>query len=226
VVDDALAEGELRAVVAAELHALDDDPRGRLRILMGQDRDVPPAPDDDFSGEETFSVDPDSVRAPMRATVAGGALAAGPGRAYLEFPLFGSTPLVLDLFAVRVVGRVGLETMPGGRLGGAIPDETVHSEILPAVAGQINAIIAADPMGMSAQTLLALFDADGDGRVAAEELGASPLLADLLAPDVDLCAGPCAQGTDTGPDGVPDALSIAIGFAGVAARLEWGELPR
>lgn len=229
--DDALAAGELLEILRVSLHDLRDDLDAELEIFVGADLDEPqPDPSDNFSGMEEFAAL--EARGPMPAEIAGGRVRAGPGRAFLLFPLVNASALSLELFSVRFEANLEAGTLRSGRLGGGLAAELIESEVLPAVAEQMNSYVEGSCTGPcegctpEAEQVLTLFDGDGDCAISVEDLGENDLVRALLAPDLDLCTGSClsiAEGPEPGeprPDGENDALSMGFGVTAVSARIE------
>jgi hypothetical protein len=117
--------------------------------------------------------------------------------------------------------------MTGGKLGGAITEEALNDDILPALHTILGDTIAEDCTATSApccadgstgQLLIDLFDESEpqDCMVTLEELKNNSLISSLLAPDVDLFNGePVQANFDPRQDGVKDSLSLGIGFEAV-----------
>jgi hypothetical protein len=164
-----------------------------------------------LDGSTAFTADA-AIDPPLAGTGTADAFSAGPGAAHLVLPLFGGTPVTLPLLKARAsfarsAGRLA------GKIGGAVPLGEVNGKILPAMLVWIQAAIARDcpggvcAAGSTGQTLLQIFDTDGDGAVKFAELQGNALLATLLAPDVD-----------TDGNGTPDALSMGVSVELVGAR--------
>ena len=60
-----------------------------------------------------------------------------------------------------------------------------------------------------------MFDANQDGVITEEELRGNAIIQSLLAPDLDLLED----------DGVPESISLGVGFACVGATFDAGEAP-
>jgi len=65
--------------------------------------------------------------------------------------------------------------------------------------------------GSSAALVESLFDADHDGTITVEEVRESPVIQQLLAPDLDLLDAAGAFRPDA--DGVRESLSVGVGFS-------------
>ncbi|HTM19808.1 MAG TPA: hypothetical protein VL172_04850 [Kofleriaceae bacterium] len=166
----------------------------------------------DAAGVGVTLVDPvdtgGAAEHPAAGFIVHGRLRAGGG----ELPLAITLPSVDDVMILPVRGASIDATFDegrlAGRLGGAVPVDAVDTILLPFVHLSLSRAIERDcPDGTCAdgsfgEDVLALFDADGDNQLTLEELRDSALVRALLTPDVDL----------VGHDGIPDGLSIGLGF--------------
>lgn len=185
-----------------------------------------------LDGSSTFEIDPASpsqAESTLVGQIVGGKLTGGPGSVTIELSLVqGGDALVVNLVGARVdVGSVSDTGMTGGKLGGAVTEEALNDDILPALHGILGTTIGedctgtADPCcedGSTGQLLIDLFDESDpqDCMVTLEELKNNSLISSLLAPDVDLFNGdPAAGNFDPRNDGVKDSLSLGIGFDAV-----------
>ncbi len=197
-----------------------------------------------LDGNASFTLDaasPDNAK--TKGQIVGGMYTGGPGTVTIQIALTeGSDQAVsLNLIGARMSTSV-TDTAVGtagspGKLGGAITDEDLHNDVLPALhdilTDNINGDCTGTTTGMppcgcdegaTGQTLLDLFDElpdrpgtepDGDCVVDFEELENNSLISSLLAPDVDLLD---ADGNfNPRDDGVKDSLSLGIAFTGVNA---------
>ena len=176
-----------------------------------------------LDGTGTFGIAADS---PENALIvgenAGGAFTGGPGEVTIELALAdGADPLSLTLVNAKAEATVAADGLSSGKLGGAVTQDEINNNILPAVADIVAGIVAADPtctLGPpdccedgTAKTVLGFLDDDGDCVVSVEELQSNSLLSTLLTPDVDLFDAAGNPGTD----GTDDSLSLGIGFTAV-----------
>lgn len=185
-----------------------------------------------LDGSTTFDVaaaSPGRDMATLVGQIIGGQLKGGPGSVTIELSLVqGGDALVVNLVGARVeVGAVTADTMTGGKLGGAITEEALNDDILPALHTILGDTIAEDCTATSApcctdgstgQLLIDLFDESEpqDCTVTLDELKNNSLISSLLAPDVDLFNGePVQANFDPRQDGVKDSLSLGIGFEAV-----------
>jgi 16S rRNA processing protein RimM len=113
-----------------------------------------------------------------------------------------------EFFQGDLIGLAAVD--PGGGPLGRV-EELFHEGFSRIIADECAAGCAPSSFGAA---LLALFDDDGDGAISLDELRASQLTRDILAPDVDLFAPSGAVAPACGAAAVaPDALSVAIGFS-------------
>ncbi len=222
VVDGLVADGVILHLMDLQTTSLDDATGVGFAIFIGDDGDVPPDPTDNFSGTETFVVQPGTpIDGLLTGDIVAGVLHAGPGVAYVQITIIDvSPPFIIKLVGARIEADVTATGM-AGLLGGAVTSEDVDSVILPEVHAVISDVIASDCFagtcapGSDGELLLNLFDADDDGMVSLDELRDNDLIRSLVAPDLDLFD---ADG-DFNPrvDGVNDSLSFGFGFTGVGA---------
>jgi hypothetical protein len=184
-----------------------------------------------LDGSASFELAPNT---PTDTVLAGrieaGAFAMGagdePGRIALPFPsLDGGEPLVVDLVGARISIQSVSETgLTSGILGGAIPADDFEQIILPSFHQGMAATVAADCTGTApdcctpdsgGESIVGLFDANDDCMVSFEEFRNNFLIALLINPDVDLFDDSGAFNPNS--DGVPDALSLGLGFSAVTA---------
>jgi hypothetical protein len=234
-IDESVNTGSL--ILLADFQTTDFTNAGRsgLRIYLG---DMPmPAPCTDpqnpatcgqhLMGTGMFTLSPDS---PTDALVAGpvvnGVFTGGPGTITLQIALTPGNAIDLNLIGARAETRMTTATTIGtGKLAGAIPEEEINTNIIPAVQMQLSDIIMEDCtdltmppgcgcMGTAAQ-LIDLFDDNMDCAVSVMEIQTNSLIMSLLAPDVTVCPD---GGTtcDIATEGV-DALSLGIQFTAVGA---------
>jgi len=198
-----------------------------------------------FDGTDTFTADTATTSGQLRGAITAGQLvsenpatATTPVSATLRLAPFGATSTMdLPLVGAEVELTRSGATISAGRIHGAIRQSDVQQVVVPALAAAFNAQIAANPTATSSQQLLSLFDNGGvassacgstcknldgtcatanDGTISDCEVGTNSLIANLLAPDVQLFDSqnnwhPTPGGT------TKDSLSVGLGFTGVAA---------
>ncbi len=186
-----------------------------LELLHGRDLDNDPSDND--SGNEFFAVDPSRGSGLLTGAITNGQLDVGGGSVPVAFTFPGlGEAFLVTLDDARVVARVDVNGITGS-IGGGMSDDTVQTELIPALQRGFDNIVARDcPDGAGSCTsdfaaaLLDLFDTEPlDGRLSVAELRDSELISALLAPDLDL-----------DHDGVKDALSVGLGFHAVSAVIQ------
>lgn len=177
-------------------------------------------------GDATFGVatnTPDSSL--VTGAVTAGHFDGGPGHIAVNLALSQSgQPLALDLIGAHVQADVSADGLTNGILAGAIPEEDMATDVLPAVADVLAEIIAQDcpyqaPDCCVSQTngdvLVSLLDTNGDCQVSVSELANNTYVEQLLHADVDLRDN--HGDYNPGVDGVNDAVSLAVGFTATTA---------
>jgi hypothetical protein len=140
----------------------------------------------------------------------------GPGSLVLEMP-FPEVPVVIELDEARVeLALDGTGLAVPSKLGGAIPDAQVQSDLIPGMHTGIAAQIATDCTGVGdscgctdgsdGATFIGIFDENGDCAVPLDEFRSNSLTETLMRPDLD-----------TDGDDVADALSVGVGLTAEAA---------
>jgi hypothetical protein len=193
------------------------------------DPELPETCGNHLDGSGSFSVSASSPdNALLVGAIVGGSFSGGPGNVTLELPLAaGTDPIVLDLIGAKAEVAVTADGLMSGKLGGAITDADIRTEVLPAVVTVLADLVADDCTGTApeccpgdesdsaAAQVLGILDDNMDCVVTLAELEADPIIAStLLNPDLDML-----DGTEIGPDtdGTKDSLSIGVGFSAVAA---------
>ncbi len=197
-----------------------------------------------LTGSASFTLDAASPSdAKVAGQIVGGRFTGGPGTVTIQIALTEGSDqeLTLNLYGAKMDVAVTDTTLGSagspGKLGGAIKDEDLQNDVLPALHGILEDNINQDCTGTTTgmppcgcadgatgQTLLDLFDEqpdrpgtepDGDCVVTLDELKQNSLISSLLSPDVDLFD---ADGNyNPRQDGVEDSLSLGIAFTSVGA---------
>jgi hypothetical protein len=211
--DEALRAGTMILLHSLEADGLFRDPQITWRTYRGT-----PRPDPDLeSGSGMFTVAADSrTDSAVNGDLAAAEVVAGPGLLVIELALSDAPPIPVELIGARLTADVTAAGCSSGRLGGGIPSTHIDAVVLPAVAVALDARIAGDEgcredfdaCDATSQILLSLIDEDGDRFITIDEVRASPFVQAFVTPDVDLLDA----GGDPGHDGVPDAVSLAVGF--------------
>ncbi|CAN5751473.1 hypothetical protein BH11MYX2_BH11MYX2_16710 [soil metagenome] len=156
-----------------------------------------------LTGSGSFSIKANGTDATLPGKITGGKLTAGPGNVSIQIALGGADPIQLDLIGARVEGTgisaTGITTL---KIGGALTQEALNTQVLPAIQAQLGPTIARDcnmlnmpnanpacgcMSGSTGATVLQLFDAaPKDCMVSVAEIQANTLIQSLLAPDVKI----------------------------------------
>ncbi|HEY4059090.1 MAG TPA: hypothetical protein VGM39_20885 [Kofleriaceae bacterium] len=156
-----------------------------------------------LTGSGMFSIKASGVSdTPLTGKIVGGKLTAGPGNLTIQIALGGADPITLDLIGARIEGTdisaTGIKTL---KVGGALPQEELTTQVLPAIQAQLGPTITRDcpppyanpvgncncTSGTTGATVLQLFDsAPKDCMVTVAEIQANTLIQSLLAPDVKI----------------------------------------
>lgn len=216
MIEPMIAEGSLVQLHSVRADDLVDDPTASWRLLVGDDASAP-----DFSGTGEFTVAADSpMDSILDGTIATDVYAGGPGTVEIELPLLGLAPIRFPLAGARLEA----ESTGGGwdcRIGGGIAQQTLDDVVAPQMVDSMNEMIAeSSAPGTVGETLLGLFDEDGDGTITIDEYLANDLVLTLFRTDVDLIDDPDGDGVGEyapGVDGIRDHLSLGVGFTAVGA---------
>lgn len=220
-INSLLVSGALLQLLEAEL----GDSCAQTTMYLGEDRDTPPNPDDNFSGDESFRV-ASTLRGRMTgAHIDDGVLGGPGGSTELRLPLFSrTTPIDLPLVEAQIRYIVTDEGAIEGAIGGAIRADVVNGVVLPSLALSLQDVVTRDcaggtppmccPDGTDGRGLLNIFDDDDDCALSIEEVRDDALVQSIFGPDVDLYNGGVLE---PNVDGVKDAVSIGLGFTAVNA---------
>lgn len=239
-IDEQVADGSIILLANVKATALTTAAGVGTWIFLGENPSTPPCASDTdttcrghLNGSTSFDVSSASPPADdvlISGQIVGGKMTGGPGNVTIEISLVSGedTGIVIDLVGARIsVNSVSDTALTGGILGGAVTEEALDADIMPALHGILADTIGEDCTGTAApccedgstgQLLIDLFDESEpqDCMVTLEELKNNSLISSLLAPDVDLFDGdPSAGNFAPRKDGVKDALSLGIGFTAV-----------
>lgn len=185
-----------------------------------------------LTGSGMFSLDPTS---PTDSSVTGNILNSRffmedsdePGSFSIELGLDSGITLPISLVGARLeISGVQENGLMTGRLGGAITETDLETELLPALQSILNNLIAecpdmADPPACCPADspggiVVDFFDVlQQDCNISIEEITENGLISGLLAPDVDLFNG---DSFAPNADGELDSLSLGIEFSAVPAE--------
>ena len=180
-----------------------------------------PATAPKFDGTDTFTVDTSTQAAQFYGNITAGvftsnnpATTKNPVTLTIALPLVEGQPaLKLPVTAGHLTFKRGTDgKITGGQLNGAIKKEDVDGVIIPAVAGLITAQLQA-PMPSAS---LKMFDTNMDGTVSADEIKNNALIANFLAPDVQIFQG--GVYSPNPQNAMKDSLSLGLSFEAVGAH--------
>jgi hypothetical protein len=232
-VDEQVNNGGLILLSSMQATDLNVSKGAGMWIYQGDNPDKAPckSPEDAICGSHldgatAFDIAADSRRdAVIGGDIVNAHFNGGPGSVTIQLALVGGAPpITFNMIGARADVGVNPDSMDAGRLGGAITEEELQSNVLPGIHSALIASSAGDctgeapeccTPGSSGELIMDLFDTDGSCEVTLEEFRNNSLIASLLAPDVDLL-------DETGAfnprqDGVDDSLSLGIGFSAVGA---------
>lgn len=131
----------------------------------------------------------------------------------ISLPLVeGQDPLSLPVTGGVISFTRGADgKVTGGQLNAAIKKTDVDSVIIPAVA----ALITAELNKPDASATLKMFDTNMDGKVSADEIATNQLIANFLAPDVQMFQNGAYNPNPAKT--TKDSLSLGFSFTAVAA---------
>jgi hypothetical protein len=218
-VAESIADGRILHLVEVRATSLDNASGVSVRVYIGIDLDGDPS--DNFSGTETFEIDEAVLGVALAGEIIDGALSAELGTVPLQLSLPGvDTPRILLLDAAKMKLTFDGDGV-SARLGGSLTEQQVYDSLLRVVWTAMTSTIADDcPNGVciprsGGETLIDLFDANGDHRLSLREVRDNDLMHSLFAPDLDLYD---ADGRHSPRcDGVKDSLSVGVSFTAVPA---------
>lgn len=203
---------------------------------------APPA----YNGNDTFTPNPNYTSVNLAGNLASGKLTttapknqppASLGVLKLSVPITLDYKLPLILYGARVEGQLTAMGITNGRLHGALKKVDIETYSFPVVAQAITQRINELPNDSEEALLISIFENQNNQiskdkcmntptkccatnpltcEITAAEVGASPLIQQLIAPDIQMFQ----SGTwSPSPEGLaPESLSFGIGFAGVKAK--------
>jgi hypothetical protein len=228
-IDKAIADGSIILLADFQTKDFTNTSAAGVQAFLGTNPMPAPCTNDQdtvcghhLDGTGMFTVDPKS---PPNASLAGkiinGTFNGGPGNLTLQIALGGTMPITLGLDLARAqasdVSDTGLTLI----VAGAISQDEINMQVIPAVVSQLGPIIMRDctaltmppdcgcASGSTGKTILGLFDtAPKDCMVTVPEVQNNSLIKSLLAPDV------CSPDSGTTCDAA-NALSIGLKVTGV-----------
>jgi hypothetical protein len=224
-IDTSIDDGSILLLADIQSTALDNAANAGFAIYLGETATPDPCTDPEdpttcrqhLQGDGTFTLD-GSTQGRVGGNIVGGRFSNSvPGELAIAISFQGAA-VNLNLIQARAeVNGIAAGEFGDSILAGAVPDEDIQGEVIPAVAEQVASIIAEDcgqPKGVgdcmclageTGETLLGIFDDNMDCQVPLEEFRADTLITTLLRPDVD-----------TDGDEEPDALSVGVGATGIS----------
>lgn len=226
-ITESVDAGEILLLADIQATALTSAAASGFSLYLGENPQPEPCTDptmpdtcrQHLTGTGTFDVDPTSPPdVTVRGNIVNGRFTGGPGDLALQIA-FGDTAINLTLIEARAeingISEAGFEQ---SKIGGAVPDAVIQSEVLPAVSVAVNDILTEDcpeprdpnmgcscMAGSTGETLMGIFDEAGDCDVTEQDVRDNNLIETLLRPDVS-----------TDGDDEPDALSVGVGATAVA----------
>ena len=216
-IDAAVAEGSIILLVDFQTKDFNSTSAAGLSVKLGDMPNPAPCNQGETYDETTktgcgrhltngtFAI---AAGSPDNAAVAGpivnGTFNGGPGDISLQIALGGTDAIQLDLIGARAkasgITENGIESIV---VGGALTEDDLNTQVLPAIHAQIAPIIAEDctmpqnppgcgcAAGSTGKTVLDLFDGGIQGStkdcmVSVDEIKENSLIKSLLAPDVTI----------------------------------------
>jgi hypothetical protein len=220
LIDSRLSDGSLLQLVDTNLESIQDG-SCQVSLFKGTDSDDP---SDNFSGSESFTVDPaTSNYTGFAGTITGSNIDSGPGDAPCIVALGGNSTVLLHLRGARLTGTISDTGIVNGRFGGGIPLSEISGTVIPALYEAVAAIVASDcpggtcAPGSDGEALCQAFDSGSDGNVSLAEFQTNAQVLSMLAADMDLFDSSDNFNPLLG-DGINDSLSCSFGFTAVRAH--------
>lgn len=203
---------------------------------------MPPA----FNGNDTLTPDPDSATVKLVGNISNGQLMttapknqppASLGVLKLAVPITLGYKLPLTLYGARIEGQLVPTGITGGRLHGVLKKSDIEQYSFPVVAQAVTQRINEPPNGQEESLMIGIFENQNNPISAAkcantpakccatnpttcvitpEEVGSSPLIQQIIAPDVQMFNG--GNWSPMPGGGSPESLSFGIAFAAVKAK--------
>lgn len=229
-VDEQLAQGEIILLANIKARDLASASGVGFYVYLGENPNPPACQDANdmvcgrhLTGTAMFSI---SASSPTDAAIGGrimaGKFTGGPGTVNLQIALAGGEPINLPLQRAKAeLNSISATGWTSGKIGGAISQEDINTEVVPAIAmtvrtsfdetcatntqGGTMANMCMCTAGETGETLRGLFDKmPYDCNITDAEV--QMVVSGFLTPDIDLDG-----------NGTNDALSLGIGVTGVGA---------
>ncbi|MFZ5786570.1 MAG: hypothetical protein ACOY3Y_09040 [Acidobacteriota bacterium] len=210
--DGMLTNGGFLLLMDIQGKSIDTEPAAKLQAFLGADLDTPPNAKDNFSGSEELGV---QVGSPtdlvLNAAITAKHIKTQPGSLVAPIP-FGTSTTTVSLSKTVVeadLSSTPISAMTKGTICGAIPQTDIDTKLIPQIASDVDATYKSSTTPQATKDAIKILDTNGDGTISAQDLKDNLLLKLLLQADVD-----------TNGDKTNDAMSIAIGFTGVACTIK------
>ncbi|MBE7448883.1 MAG: hypothetical protein HS111_08310 [Kofleriaceae bacterium] len=225
-VDEQIDDGSIILLANLKARDLTNASGVGFYVYLGTDASPMPCQDENdtvcrrhLDGSGSFSIDPGGpTDASLAGRIVAGKYTGGPGTVNLQISLGAGVPIDLPLQRARAeltgVSATGWTT---GKIGGAISQTDINTNIIPAIANTVRTSfdetcdVGGTPpncgcqAGETGETLRGLFDkTPADCMISDQEV--QDVVSGFLTPDIDLNG-----------DGTNDALSLGIGVSAVAA---------
>jgi len=207
-IDDAINAGDINLLVSLQTPSFTSAGGAGVKVLLGDNPSPAPCTDplnpatcaQHLKGTGMFDVT--SEQAALTGKIVSGTMNAGPGDLSLQISIAGAT-VNLDLIGGRAqASGMSEDKITSVIVAGAVTEENLNNDVLPAIAGQLGPIIADDctaldmpmgtppcgcPDGSTGKQVISLFDtAPKDCMITVDEIKNNGLIMSLLAPDVNI----------------------------------------
>jgi hypothetical protein len=238
--NESIAAGKLvllHSIRSDDATLMADDSVG-WRVYIGDKHETPAPPV--FDGTDTFTVDATSQQDSfVVGSLTAGQFNGGPGTVSIQISLAGSDPLRLDLIGARIKATVTPTGVTTGVLGGAVTNDDIQNNILPAVVPLVNSAILTND-GVDGALVMCPANPCPPTNVKGEAVtcdtdrglclsASSKNVLNLLDADKDgtvtlaeiqsnsIVSSLLAPDVDMDKNGTKESLSVGIGFTTVAA---------
>ncbi|MEZ4365788.1 MAG: hypothetical protein R2939_05810 [Kofleriaceae bacterium] len=218
---EAIDQGSVVLLADVQTTSFTSTAAAGLSVYLGANPSPAPCVDENdmtcrlhLAGTGSFDISADS---PTDTTLAGpfvnGTFRGGPGTITLQLALTDAPAISLNLIGARAqLSDVSATGIGEGILAGAITEDDINNEVLPAVTTLVAGLVAEDctPAGAdcgctpdsSGEGVLDLFDDNMDCEITLAEIQGNAIVGSLLAPDVVINGEP--------------SLSLGVGMTAVA----------
>lgn len=238
--DDDLADGDILMLIDIQGGSLMN---GCANVVIREA--TPPGMPPAFNGMDSFTPNPSYTAVKLVGNLSNGSLTttapknqppASLGVLKLSVPITLDYKLPLIVYGARIEGKLSATGITNGRLYGALRKTDLETYSFPVVAQAVTQRINELPNDSEEALMIAVFENQNNTiskdkctntpakccatnpttcEITAAEVGASPLIQQLIAPDIQMFQN---GSWSPSPEGAaPDSLSFGIGFAGVKA---------